>query len=233
MKISSCGLSDIGRIRRVNQDSFVCNEKVKLFIIADGMGGHQAGEVASRMAVDTLCQFFAQKTVSIDPETYLKQAILKANEIIYHQASLDESLKGMGTTLTCLYFFFDTVYIAHVGDSRAYLLNKNYIWQLSMDHSLQQIPITSGLAPLKNVLTRSVGYDAQVEVDVYTKKISSGEYYLLCSDGLYGSVKHSEMVKILSQDVSLKDVCRKLIDLANSRGGEDNITVMVIRIDDV
>ncbi len=233
MKLETCGLSDIGRKRENNQDSYLLNDKAKLYGVADGMGGHVGGEVASKMAVDTLNKVFSYTSRSFEPSSYLVRSIQEANNMIYEKAVQTPSLKGMGTTLTCLLFSYDTVFIAHVGDSRAYFIREGMIWQLSQDHSLVSEQMVSGGAiAMRNIITRSVGYDRQVEVDVYTKKVAVGDQYLLCSDGLYGFVSHKEMATIVSSS-PLSAAAKKLIDLANSRGGDDNITVVIVKVEEI
>lgn len=232
MKLKSIGLTDIGRKRANNQDSLVVNERAKLFGVADGMGGHVAGEVASQMAIDTLDKIFSSVMArSFDPTVFFIKAVQEANYNIYDRAAQDLSLKGMGTTLTALYFSLDTVYIAHVGDSRAYFIREGMVWQLSQDHSLITEQLVSGMAsPLRNVITRSVGYDRNVEVDLYTKKIAPGDFYLLCTDGLYGHVRNKEMASLVSTS-SLEQCTKKMIDLANSRGGDDNISAVLVQVE--
>lgn len=231
MKLKSFSLTDPGRIRKNNQDSYYCNDQLRLYIVADGLGGHVGGEVASQMAREVVIQFFSATRRSFDPSSYLVGAIQEANRKIYDKSSSTPALKGMGTTLTALYFSYDTAYIGHVGDSRAYLIQEGMIWQLSQDHTLVSQELVSGMtAPLRNVLTRSVGFDPEVEVDMYTKKVSEREIYLLCSDGLHGTVNDEEIVKAVSKQ-SLSSTPQALIDLANQQGGEDNITVVLTRVE--
>lgn len=233
MKLQSAGLTDIGCRRNKNQDRFILNEKAKLFVVADGMGGHVAGEVAAQIATDTINQIFSVQMGSIDPAIHLIKAIEQANLNIYEHAMQNPSLKGMGTTMTALYFSYDTIYIAHVGDSRVYLVKEGMIWQLSQDHSLVSEQMVGGMAfPLRNVITRSVGYDREIEVDLYTKKIAPGDYYLLCTDGLYNFVRNKEIANILSTS-SVESAAKRCIELANSRGGDDNITVLAVKVDQV
>lgn len=231
MKLYSTSLTDIGRLRKNNQDSYLCDDRLKLYLIADGLGGHAGGEVASLMAKETLTQFFSSTRQSIDVSSYFIEAMRSANRRIYDKSISTPSLKGMGTTLTALYFSYDTAYIAHVGDSRAYLIQEDMIWQLSQDHTLVSQKFTVGSdIPLKNILTRSVGYDAGVEVDLYTKKLSKDDIYLLCSDGLHGVVRDQEMAYIVCNQ-PLDSASNLLIRLANERGGEDNITVVLVKVE--
>src|SRR3989338_2306586 len=233
MKLETSGLSDIGRKRENNQDSYLLNDKAKLYVVADGMGGHAGGEVASKLAVDTLNKVFSYTSRSFEPSSYLVKSIQEANHMIYEKAVQTPSLKGMGTTVTCLLFSYDTVFIAHVGDSRAYFIREGMIWQLSQDHSLvSEQMVAGGAIAMRNIITRSVGYDRQVEVDVYTKKVAMGDQNLLCSDGLYGFVSQKEMATVVSSSV-LPLATKKLIDLANSRGGDDNITAVLVKVEEI
>ncbi len=233
MKLDAYGLSDIGRKRQNNQDSYLLNDKAKLYGVADGMGGHVGGEVASKLAVDTLNKVFSYTSRSFDSASYLVKAIQEANNIIYEKAVQTPSLKGMGTTVTCLLFSYDTVFIAHVGDSRAYFIREGMIWQLSQDHSLvSEQMVSGGATALRNIITRSVGYDRQVEVDLYTKKVAAGDIYLLCSDGLYGFVNHKEMARVACS-FPLAAAAKKFIELANQRGGDDNITAILVKVEEI
>lgn len=223
MKLHTAALTDIGS-RKNNQDRFIQNDKLKLFAVADGMGGHAGGEIAAQMAVDSLEDY-----PNITSLSALIQGVKEANLNIFKEASKNISLKGMGTTVTALYLSKDTAYVAHVGDSRLYLIREGFIWQLSEDHTLlleQALTHT-----LKNVITRSVGYEKELKIDVYTKKILPGDGYLLCTDGLYNFVKNREIAEIVSSfppDTALK----KLIALANSRKGDDNITAVLVKVVD-
>lgn len=232
MKLKSASRTDIGKRRANNQDSFICNDKLKLYAVADGLGGHVGGEVASRLAVEALTQLFSLGKSSFDPSSYLTKAVQEANQRIFEKAEVTSSLRGMGTTLTALYFSYDTAYIAHVGDSRAYFIQDDMIWQLSEDHTLVSQQMVSGIEfPVKNIITRSVGYDREVEIDLYTKKLSSGDIYLLCSDGLHGYLKEEEMVSVIQSSFSLELAAGQLIQLANDRGGDDNITAVLTKVE--
>ena len=236
MKLTSFSLTDIGRVRKNNQDSCYSNDALKLYLVADGLGGHAAGDVASRMAKDWVVHLFSSTKHSFDPASYLTQAIQEANHKIYDKASDSLELKGMGTTFTGLYFSYDTAYIAHVGDSRAYVIYEKMIWQLSQDHTvISQQFMEKAHVPVKNALTRSVGFDAEVEVDLYTKKANKGEVYVLCTDGLHGFVAPQEIVNIVNQSsyekAALEKATQDLVKLANERGGDDNITVVLTRVE--
>jgi PPM family protein phosphatase len=213
MKLNSSSCTDTGRVRDINEDSFVCNDQLKLFLVADGLGGHAGGEVASQMTAELFTNAIQSATRSFDPASYLVRITKEINSAVYDRAESDPTLKGMGTTLTALYFSYDTVYIVHVGDSRAYFLQDGMIWQLSQDHSLEAEDPGSVGKDMKHIITRSIGHA-----------------YLLCSDGLHGLVEDEEMGKIVSKG-NVSDAAQKLIDLANQRGGEDNITTVITQIE--
>ncbi|MBP9706208.1 MAG: Stp1/IreP family PP2C-type Ser/Thr phosphatase [Oligoflexales bacterium] len=244
LKLVSFAESDIGRVRAVNQDSFFVDEKRALFIVADGMGGHAGGEIASQLCVQEIVKFLdmklpANEVEKDDSETKeaLALAINRASMLIYERALEDPSLKGMGTTATVLKVIGKRGYFAHVGDSRLYLHRAGFLYQLTNDHSLVSEQVRAGvlteaeaeLHQLRNVITRSVGYQEQEDVDTQSILLEVGDVYLLCSDGLYGKVTDQEIAKQLSNasDISVK----QLITQANNRGGEDNITALVLRID--
>ena len=232
MKVTSTGLTDIGRVRKNNQDNYYCNDSLKLYLVADGLGGHAAGDVASQMAKDSVVQIFSATKQSVDPASFLTLAIQEANRKIYDKATSSVECRGMGTTFTLLHFFYDTAYMAHVGDSRVYLIQDNMIWQLSQDHTLVSQQFSEKTQVVKNMLTRSVGFESEVEVDLYTKKTKSGETYLLCTDGLHGFIRSKEIAEIVSKN-SIQEAAKKLITLANERGGEDNITIVIARVERV
>lgn len=239
MRATAHGHSDRGRVRQTNQDSYYLNHDKKIFIVADGMGGHAGGEIASQLCIqEVLCYlddhgFFAEtKTDAL--LHLLVGSINHASAKIYEYALEKPSLKGMGTTATLLYMRGDKAYCAHVGDSRAYLIRKGFLYQLTSDHSLVNEQVRAGLLTaeeaehhhLKNVITRSVGYQEREEVDTLALDLEDNDQLVLCSDGLYGKVTNKEIVSLIN-NYNVKAV-PKLIDLANERGGEDNITAVVI-----
>lgn len=247
--ISIGNLSDVGRERTENQDYFgyfepqddrEFNEKGRLIIVADGMGGHTGGRTASRLAVEIVKNHYLTDTDHNIPD-FLRQAIEKANEAIYQKAEDDTSLKGMGTTCTSMVIHEGIAYIAHVGDSRIYQVRNNQIKQITQDHSWVQQMLQDGMLtpaeaidhPKSNVIMRSVGPNPSVDVDSYNPiRLQVGDVYLLCSDGLTGLINDNEILKILSTNKP-QPACRELVDLANQRGGHDNITVQVVRINNV
>ncbi|MBI3610538.1 MAG: Stp1/IreP family PP2C-type Ser/Thr phosphatase [Nitrospirae bacterium] len=250
MQIKAFGQSDVGRVRSSNEDAWGVFPDLRFFIVADGMGGHAAGEVASHMAVDTMRDFIqttAQSSeitwpVDVDrnlslPAKRLVAAGKLANEKIYQTSRSNPKLAGMGTTMVAGLIDEDIAYIAHAGDSRAYLIRDDKIQQLTQDHSLINDYITQGLLkmeeagqhPLRHVITRALGSNAKIDVDLKTVPLVHGDAFLLCSDGLSNLLTEEEMR--LNRPGSPEDLpaaCQRLIELANKKGGEDNITVVLI-----
>lgn len=253
MKLISNGLTDVGRKRSRNEDAFLINDELNLYLVADGMGGHSGGELASQMAVSSIEEVL--KNLTSDPEATvisgvntedtdfgdrLRYAIEVASGKIYDQALYDAALKGMGTTTVAAFFQEGQLYIANVGDSRAYLCHANKLNQITTDHSLVSEQLKAGLIKesevkghkLKNIITRSVGYQDQVEIDIKKVDVHMGDKILLCSDGLSNMVDDKQMEEITSH-TPIKEACKKLIDLANKNGGEDNITVLLVEVESV
>lgn len=229
--------TDIGLVRKVNQDNYYISEDDGLFIVADGMGGHKAGEVASRMAIDTIRSEFkkAQRPKQLQQLIRLMyDCIDKANETVYATAVKESDYSGMGTTLVVCCIFEDTAVIAHVGDSRGYIIRDGSIEQVTEDHSVVQQLINKGSItkeearshPQRNMITRAVGTDKTVCVDTCVLDIKKGDYILLCSDGLSGMIEDDEMLRILLRTESHQ----ALIDKANDYGGRDNITVIILKV---
>jgi protein phosphatase len=250
VKIASCGITDIGRKRQKNEDSYLVNDKIHLYIVADGMGGHAGGEFASKIAVSTVEEIIkgmdAPKEIKAsyfyeqpqeNEEGKLKRAITQAGSKIVQRAIEDPDLRGMGTTATVLYFENSKAYVAHVGDSRAYCVRGGEIIQITEDHSLVNEQLKSGLITeeeakthqLKNIITRSVGVQEEVEIDTIVWDVQPGDSYLLCSDGLSNMVQNHEIREIVLQH-NTEEAARRLVDLANERGGDDNITLILVKI---
>jgi serine/threonine protein phosphatase PrpC len=227
------GKTHVGQKRQNNQDCILINEKLGLFAVADGMGGHSGGEVASNMAVKTLERVFQEnKQVSV-PER-LEIAVHMCNKIIYEHSQANTGLAGMGTTLTAVAFDGRWLHIAQVGDSRCYLYKMGEMFQITEDHSQVYELIKAGLLlesnahmVHKNVITRSVGYERTVRVDLFTRRIEVGDRYLICSDGLSGMITNEQIAQVL-QNYDIKTATTNLVELANHHGGEDNISVVVI-----
>jgi PPM family protein phosphatase len=252
MKVISAGLTDVGRKRSHNEDSFLIDDELQLYVVADGMGGHAGGGTASRIAVETIDRELRRCRDSRDnpfvSTSHLQDALLpdalrgaveKACQAIFNTAQEDPRLAGMGTTVISLVVRDQHVFFAHVGDSRAYLLRGDLIQQISEDHSLVNEQIKAGMitpeeakhSRYKNIITRSVGFEEEVQVDVMGLVAEPGDIFLLCSDGLANMVEDREMHELVAATPSFEDIPKRLIELANERGGDDNITVIVVRVE--
>ncbi len=227
--------SDVGRVRKHNEDSLII--KPPLYAVADGMGGHEAGEVASEIAIQTITK---EAPDSVDPEA-LRGAVIAANKAIIVGAREGLGRPGMGTTLTAAVIEEDDLLVAQVGDSRAYLLHDGKLQQLTRDHSLMEELVSSGQIteeearyhPNRSIITRALGSDPTVQPDLYELQVSAGDRLLLCSDGLSGMLEPEELERILASDEDPQRVADKLVDAANEAGGFDNITVLIVDIDTV
>lgn len=251
MKVVSAGLTDVGRKRNHNEDSFLIDDELQLYVVADGMGGHAGGGTASRIAVETIDKELRRARESKDnpflsvpnlqespiPEA-LRTAVERACLAIYTAAQEDPRLSGMGTTVISLVVRDEHAFFAHVGDSRAYLIRGDLIQQISEDHSLVNEQIKAGMitpeeakhSRYKNIITRSVGFEEEVQVDVMGLVSEPGDVFLLCSDGLANMLEDREIHEVVANAKSFDDVPKRLIDFANERGGDDNITVIVVRM---
>ncbi len=244
MSLIFSGASNVGMKRKSNQDSIYMNPKVNVFLVADGMGGHNGGDIASQMAVKLVPEFLLQN-LDTDPTSTLINSIKYANLAIFNRAKEDSLLKGMGTTIVGLYLKGKTVYIPNVGDSRAYLINKKRLFQLSRDHSLVQEKLNLAIYtrdeaakdPMKNVLIRTVGYEEDVNADVYTYNVSRGDILYICSDGLHGKVSDRDVISIINDKIpdpleisqdKLDLLVKTLIGQANANGGQDNISLIMV-----
>ena len=232
MRIETGVRTDVGRVREGNEDSYLMDEP--LFGIADGMGGHAAGEVASSTAVEALSSG-AARVNSEDPESLV--ALLKeANRAIFDKATKDDSLHGMGTTCTLVLIDAYRAHLAHVGDSRAYLLRGGDLSRLSEDHTLVGRMVREGQLteeeaarhPQRSMITRSLGIDSDVQVDLRSFDVRDGDRIMLCSDGLTSMTSEDTIKSVLQQKKSPQAAADELVDLANEAGGEDNITVVVL-----
>ncbi|MGD0673994.1 MAG: Stp1/IreP family PP2C-type Ser/Thr phosphatase [Polyangiaceae bacterium] len=250
LRIEVAGETNVGMKRTHNEDNFSIIEENGLYIVADGMGGHASGEIASKMAVDAMREFFA--LTANDPErtwpykmdrskgyeeNRLVAGIKLANLRIYDSAQKDPRQRGMGTTIVALFAVEDGVYLAHVGDSRVYRMRDGKLEQLTEDHSLLNDYIkmkrltAEEIAnfPHKNVIVRALGMKDTVKVDTRLEQPRAGDVYLLCSDGLSGPVNDAELTDVLSEATDLKRTASRLIARANENGGPDNITVVLAR----
>ena len=245
------GLSDVGRERELNEDNIGSDLDVGIAVVADGMGGYQSGEVASALAVNTMLSELREGIANITPgdideesgfsnETLLvKSAICKANNAILDTARSRPNCQGMGTTLVAAVFYDDRMTIAHVGDSRLYRLRRKELEQITVDHSLLQELVQKGFytpeeakrSLNKNLVTRAVGIDSNVEPDLQEEVVVPGDLYLLCSDGLSDAVEDGEIREALNRyGASLEEAARALVKMANDRGGKDNISVVLARV---
>ena len=250
MQITSCGMTDVGRKRNHNEDNFLVNDELQLFIVCDGMGGHAGGEVASAIAIHAIEEAFEEafsKNKLNDPSNpfpedlareNLRFAVLLAGRRIYEAAQADRSFKGMGTTCVALFVLRNNAYIGHVGDSRCYMVRDQEITQITEDHSWVNEQIQAGLLTekegrnhkLKNVITRSLGFNEEVEVDILMRALRSGDQILMCSDGLSNLVEAEEIKDHLMR-YGPQAAARQLINLACERGGDDNITVLILKLE--
>ncbi len=238
MKIRGTGTSDRGRRRPLNEDCFLADQERGLFVVADGMGGHAAGEVASRLAVETVQRVLREKTEpQEEPPSRIERAMREANQAIVQRTQASPDLQGMGTTLVLALVERGTAWIGYVGDSRAYRIREGAIEQLTHDHSWvgeqmrlgQLSPEEASRHPWRHVITRALGSHEQVEAEVWAEPLRKGDLILLCSDGLNSMVGEEQILAaVRCAGADLDSACRQLIDLANQCGGEDNVTVVLV-----
>jgi len=229
-------VTNVGLVRKNNEDAALCDIDKQLFVVADGMGGYVAGEVASVLAIESLKQALAAEPNDAPPEM-LRQAFYQANDRIYQEAKNHPEYAGMGTTLSALWVVGNKAYISHVGDSRIYLIRDGRITSLTMDHSLVgELVREGGLTeeqamnhPQRNILTRALGCGALVEVDLTEIEIREGDTFLLCTDGLSNLVSREEMAHLITREKDVKKAAGELVDLALARGGYDNVTAILVR----
>ena len=241
--MKSFGITDVGKKRSMNQDSiFYTDEPIgaisNLYIVADGMGGHKAGDVASRTAIEAAVEYISESEIS-NPVSLLKRAIIYANDKVYKLAlSNPEDYAGMGTTFVAAVIDDGIMYVANIGDSRLYIVN-NEIRQVTLDHSLVEELIRNGQLdrnkgrnhPEKNIITRALGIGDDVVPDFLEVELSVDDKILLCSDGLSNMIEDDEIRDIVSESDDLKTVGEKLVERANYYGGKDNISAVVAAID--
>jgi protein phosphatase len=250
MRIDVAGTTHVGMKRNHNEDSYLLLPEEALFCVADGMGGHSSGEIASRIAVEELREFFKltsrdeeatwpykmDKMLNYD-ENRLATAIKLANVRIHERASAENSYKGMGTTIATVHFAPSAVYVAHVGDSRVYSFRGGLLKQLTEDHSLLNDYLKARKLtaeeieafPHKNVIVRALGMKDSVQIDIARFDLKEGDLFLLCSDGLSGMVSDAEIQGVLSKTNGLDSTCAQLVEMANAAGGTDNVTCVLVR----
>jgi PPM family protein phosphatase len=250
MEVSAHGLTHVGRQRQHNEDAFLVESGAKLFLVADGMGGHAAGEIASRIAVDSISEFIlhTKEDDGTWPHAYdehytrttnrLMAALRMANQRVLEAMKKDARLRGMGTTVVACMADDEKMSVAHVGDSRAYLIRGGQLSRITNDHSWVFEQVQAGMLteaeaekhPLRNVITRALGGALQVTPDASEISAQKGDVFLLCSDGLTGMVPENEILRVVTANASdLQKACQQLIDAANERGGLDNVTAVLVR----
>jgi protein phosphatase len=249
-KVRSFGATDVGRVREVNEDAYLCDDLLQLYVVADGMGGHAAGEVASREAVDTvhgmikrgLAAMGSKLTGGITEASakaacrLMEAAVQAATYMVFAMAELDTAKSGMGTTISVLLVLDDYAVIGQVGDSRVYQIRQGQAVQLTEDHTLVAWQVKQGLitpeqakrSPYRNIVTRAVGDRDHVQVDTGLIELMPGDRFLLCSDGLHGYLRPLEIPVFCAGDGSA--VVETLIRVANGRGGKDNITAVLVEV---
>lgn len=250
MEVKAEGLTHVGRQRQHNEDAFLVEKEAGLFLVADGMGGHAAGEIASRIAVDSITEFIlhTKEDDGTWPHAYdehysrttnrLMAAVRMANTRVLEAMRKDARLRGMGTTVVACLAEAETVSVAHVGDSRAYLIRDGSLSRITNDHSWVFEQVQAGMLseaeaekhPLRNVITRALGGALQVTPDASEIAAKPGDVFLLCSDGLTGMVPESEILRLVtSSNGDMARACQQLIDAANERGGLDNVTAVLVK----
>jgi len=250
-KIRLVGMTDTGKVREHNEDTIATDSDIGLLVLADGMGGYNAGEVASGIAVKTVLNLIREQVEREDlsvldkdtgltrPSIILRDAIQRANKIIYQTARSQPQCEGMGTTIVAALFFDNRVSIAHVGDSRMYRLRSDRFEQVTMDHSLLQELVDRGFysaeeaqrAANKNYVTRALGVEPNVEVELQESPVQKGDVYVLCSDGLSDMVEDDDIhLTISTFSANLDTVAKQLIQLANDNGGRDNVSVVMAHV---
>jgi serine/threonine protein phosphatase PrpC len=244
MKPRGWSATDVGQKRDHNEDSFLCNDTLGLYAVADGMGGHQGGEQASRMAIEIVEKEMAARLAPrengappVAVSEALREATMLASREIFESAQANPERAGMGTTLTGLCFHGGSLTLCHVGDSRAYLLRDGRARQLTADHSWIQEQVRAGLlspgdaivSRFRNIITRSVGFEPTVMPDLFTMPVEAGDCYLICSDGLSNYFSVDEIGRVLGSQF-YSEAGQALVEIANERGGDDNITGVIVYV---
>lgn len=237
--MKACAMTDTGRVRTANQDYVYAQVEPlgtlpNLFLVADGMGGHQAGDFASRYIAENLVAHLKQAS-SPQIVPLLREGILKVNGMLYEESMKNTELNGMGTTLVTAVIEDSTMYVANVGDSRLYLV-RNRMQQITKDHSFVEELVSLGqlergsrdYREKKNIITRAVGTEDKLEIDFFEVSLEPGDYVLMCSDGLSNMLEDAEMEEIVCSELELSEKAEKLITVANDNGGKDNIAVVLI-----
>lgn len=245
--VRAAGVTDVGKVRQINQDNFEILEDQHIYIVADGMGGHAAGDQASRIAVKTITEILSaydfsteawgnEENSALSIEELIRYALQEANEQILMASLSNQHLQGMGTTAIVAVAYNGSLFIGHVGDSRTYLVRNRQLSQLTEDHSVVQQLVRAGaiseeeaqVHPYKNVITRCLGMQANVEPDIMKLMLQPGDRILMCSDGLSNMVTNALIQEVIVTHEDPKQACEKLVALANENGGTDNITVVLL-----
>ncbi|MFB3788418.1 MAG: Stp1/IreP family PP2C-type Ser/Thr phosphatase [bacterium] len=239
--IVCAGLTDRGRIRAENQDAFFMLPEKGFFLVVDGLGGHQAGRHAAEMITNILPEQILQLSLTVSNGTkaiaaVLQEEIRRLNHILWQASESYENIRGMGATLVMAYSLQENVFIAHVGDSRAYLLRANQLNPLTKDHSIIRHLVDSGVItpdkaddhPMKNQITQCIGMEKDIAPDITSFITQAGDRILLCTDGLSEMLKDTEIAEILNSQKDSQLACQILIEMGNDRGGEDNMTVVIV-----
>ncbi len=247
-KIEGHGMTDVGCRREANEDSFLMLPRNDVYIVADGMGGHAGGQVASKITIETAGFAFIRRITeaetaakanghTVEVTSVVEASVREACARVYDTARAEPGLNGMGSTCTAMMVYGGHAFFGQVGDSRAYLLRDGELIQVTEDHSLVQEQVSAGLitpeqakiSPMRNIITRSIGFEREVKVDVGAVPLKVGDQFMLCSDGLTGHVDDHEIREIMLEHPRRK-AARVLIALANSRGGDDNSTVIIVTV---
>jgi PPM family protein phosphatase len=236
------GMTDVGMKREGNEDAFLLIPEKHLYIVSDGMGGHNAGEVASQTAIKTIETFFARIEISVMPETRVRDimsdAVIAANKDVWEKSLLIPEYSGMGCTLAMVFLYKNVLHVCHVGDSRVYLINHKEISQVTEDHSVVMEMVKAGQiskeearkSQLKNQLTRALGISSLYNIAYTKQQVKKGDTVLLCTDGLWDMLSDEEIYTIVKKGAKPEEICSKLISKANDAGGNDNITVVIATI---
>lgn len=239
----SFGVTDIGRIREENEDSFLLDPKKRLYIVADGLGGHKAGEMASKYAIEFIDSYFSSELIMElvrEPEKIRNEMIgclSAAGQKVFEKAQRSQRYKGMGTTVVVALVQNNLLHVGHVGDSRAYIYNQKYFKLLTSDHSHIMSLVKVGkitmeearVSPYKSKLTQAIGMPCNISPDHAYYPLKKDDIVVLCSDGLWEMLTDKEIFNILEMDKSPKDTCEKFVEAANDAGGRDNITVIIYK----
>lgn len=235
--MESFGLCDRGKVREKNEDAIFLDDEMGIYIVADGMGGHNAGEIASRLAIDAFQKAFVKQDEGEDLPDRLVAAMAKANEAVYAESQSAEEKQGMGTTFTCAAVKKNRAVIGHVGDSRAYLFHDGTLRQITRDHSYVMEMVKQGkltleeaaVHPKRNIITKAVGSKEPLGSDVFFETLRQGDLLLLCSDGLTTMVEEETIATILEEQLPVEEAAHRLVDCANRHGGKDNISVILVQ----